>query len=292
MKKLFSVDQANSDTRLDRWFKRFICDVPQSLIEKSIRRGKIKINDKKVKSSYKLKINDKIIIYDLNILPDKNKKKTTIYIPTKKDLKHSSKIFIENNENFVVINKPAGIAVQSGTKSNKNILDILKKTDEFKSSVPFTVHRIDKETTGILIVAKNRQYAQLLTSLFRLRKIHKTYLGIALGEFEKEKGTFTDKLFNYEGKKKVYTQAITHFSVMDSNSNYTLIKLHPITGRKHQLRKQLLLNGHPILGDSKYRVISKHTDKKYADKKKPMMLHAYQLIFSILVLKNIQNRFY
>ena len=72
---------------------------------------------------------------------------------------------------------------------------------------------------------------------------------------------------------------------MDSNSYYTLIKLHPITGRKHQLRKQLLLNGHPILGDSKYRVISKHADTKYADKKKPMMLHAYQLNFSIAGIK-------
>ena len=93
-------------------------------------------------------------------------------------------MFVEDNENFAVINKPAGIAVQSGTKSKRNILDILRSTKEFENVSPYTVHRIDKETTGILIVAKNRKYAQLFTSLFRIRKIHKTYLGIVLGQLE------------------------------------------------------------------------------------------------------------
>ncbi|MBL4738780.1 MAG: RNA pseudouridine synthase, partial [Pelagibacteraceae bacterium] len=70
-------------------------------------------------------------------------------------------MFVENNENFVVINKPAGIAVQSGTKSRRNILDILRNTKEFEGASPYAVHRIDKETTGVLVVAKNRKYAQL-----------------------------------------------------------------------------------------------------------------------------------
>ena len=88
----------------------------------------------------------------------------------------TSNIFIENNENFAVINKPAGISVQSGTKSKKNILDILRDTDEFKGFTPYTVHRIDKETTGILIVAKNRKFAQLFTTLFRIRKRRKVII--------------------------------------------------------------------------------------------------------------------
>ena len=83
-------------------------------------------------------------------------------------------MFIENNENFVVINKPAGISVQSGTKSKRNIIDILS-FQEFEGK-PYPVHRIDKETSGIIIVAKNRKYAQLFTHLFRIRKIHKIYL--------------------------------------------------------------------------------------------------------------------
>ena len=185
-------------------------------------------------------------------------------------------MFIENNENFVVINKPAGIAVQAGTKSRRNILDILRNTKEFEGVSPYSVHRIDKETTGVLVVAKNRKYAQLFTSLFRIRKIHKTYLGIAMGELQKNKGTFIDELFHYEGEKKVKTKAITHFTVLDSNNNYSLLKLNPETGRKHQLRKQLLIHGCPILGDSKYRLSENHPSIKNS-----LMLHAYKVNFSI-----------
>ena len=81
---------------------------------------------------------------------------------------------------------------------------------------------------------------------------------------------------NYEGEKKVKTKAITHYKVLDSNSNYSLLKINPETGRKHQIRKQLLIRGHPILGDSKYRV-----SKKKLSKKNILMLHAYKIHFSI-----------
>ena len=128
---------------------------------------------------------------------------------TKRDLSHSSSMFVDNNENFVVINKPAGISVQSGTKSKRNIIDILRSSKEFKGCSPYTVHRIDKETTGILIVAKNREYAQLFTSLFRIRKIHKTYLGIVVGQPKKNKGTFKDELLYHENDKRIKSIAIT-----------------------------------------------------------------------------------
>ena len=157
MKKSFVINKEYTNSRLDRWFRRIICHVPQSLIEKHIRKGNIKVNFKKKKSSYKLKENDQISVNDIKFTVDKNKKITKKYEATKKDLSESSSIFIENNDNFVVINKPAGIAVQFGTKSRKNILDILKSTKEFENATPFTVHRIDKETTGILVVAKNRK---------------------------------------------------------------------------------------------------------------------------------------
>ena len=98
----------------------------------------------------------------------------------------------------IIFNKPPGISVQSGTKSLKNILDILKSTKEFNNFNPFPVHRLDKETTGLLIVAKNRKFAQLFTSLFRIRKIHKVYLGIIIGSLTKKKGTIRDDLIYYE----------------------------------------------------------------------------------------------
>jgi len=280
IKKSFIVKHDFINTRIDRWFRKNVIDVPQSLIEKHIRKGNIKINNKKKKTSYKLQEKDEIKIYNINFLVNKHKKKTEKYQPTKKDLKFSSDIFIENNENFVVINKPAGIAVQSGTKSRKNILDILASTKEFEGHTPYSVHRIDKETTGILIVAKNRKFAQLFTSLFRLRKIHKTYLGIVKGELFKKKGTLEDELLYIEKEKKIKAKAVTHYQVLDSNNTYSLIKLNPVTGRKHQLRKQLLIHGHPIIGDSKYRITSDRYNKRNS-----LMLHASKINFSIANIK-------
>ena len=280
MDKNFSISKDFVNTRLDRWFKKNVIYVPQSLIEKNIRKGNIRVNNEKKKSSYKLQQNDLVNIKNIHFKADKHKEKKIKYIPTKKELTYSSSLFIENNENFSVINKPNGIPVQGGTKSKRNILDILSKTKEFENSPPYPVHRIDKETTGVLIIAKNRKYAQLLTSLFRIRKIHKTYLGIVLGEPKEKKGTLIDYLFQYEDDKKVKTKAITHFQVVDSNGKYSLLKLHPLTGRKHQLRKQLLNIGNPILGDSKYR-LNKNTYKKDAH----LMLHAYKINFSINNIK-------
>ena len=280
MNKIYLIKEDYVNTRLDRWFKKNVSDVPQALIEKNIRKGNIKVNNKKKISSYKLELGDQVIIKNLKITPNLSKLKSEPYKATKKELLFSSDIFIENNENFVVINKPAGISVQSATKSRRNILDILRDTKEFNGFSPYSVHRIDKETTGILIVAKNRKYAQLFTSLFRIRKIHKIYLGIVLGEFEKNQGTFNDDLFHFDDDREIKTKAITHFKIIDSNSRYSLIKLTPETGRKHQLRKHLLLHGHPILGDTKYRLSNRHFPKKST-----LMLHAYKINFSISGIK-------
>jgi len=282
MKKLFKVDENYISSRLDRWFKRIVCNVPQSLIEKNIRKGNIRVNFKKVKSSYKLQNSDEIIIKNFNFINKKTPYIKKAYLPTKSDIKSASKFFIENNENFVVINKPSGIAVQSGTKSKKNILDILSKSNEFENFTPFPVHRIDKETTGLLIVAKNRKYAQLFTTLFRIRKIHKIYLCITLGTLHPKSGTLINDLIYYEGKKRTTLKAVTRYEVLDANNNYSLVKLSPETGRKHQLRRQLLINGCPVLGDSKYRF------QDSIKKNNMLMLHAYKINFSI---ENIKHKY-
>ena len=280
MKNSYLINGDFISMRLDRWIKKNISDIPQSLIEKNIRRGNVKINNKREKGSYKLKKNDKVFLYNFNFSSKKHKEKSSIYIPSKKDLTSSSDVFIENNENFAVINKPAGIAVQSGTKSLKNIIDIIRKTKEFEGQLPYTVHRIDKETTGILLIAKNRKYAQLFTNLFRLRKIKKKYLGIVSGEFDNNKGKFEDILYHYEGEKKISSKAITYYEVIDSNKGYSLLSLIPYTGRKHQLRKQLSIRGYFIIGDNKYRAYDKNIRKG-----NKLMLHAYKISFTIDNLK-------
>ena len=166
MQKIFKVDESNTTSRLDRWFKLNVCDVPQSLIEKNIRKGNIKVNNIKKKSSYRLQAKDKVTIKNINLSPSSHKLVNKKYVATTKDIKKTNSIFIENNENFVVINKPPGLPVQGGTKSNKNLVDNLSNSEVFKNSKPYIVHRIDKDTSGILIIAKTRKFAQLFIAFF------------------------------------------------------------------------------------------------------------------------------
>ena len=281
MHKKFVVNRDYHNSRFDRWFKQNISNVPQSLIEKIVRKKKIKINKKKIKTSYRVKLNDIVEYYTTEDLRPNNKSKKEKYKPSVKEKGQYEKFIIEDNDNFIVINKPSGIPVQSGTKSFKNIIDILKDTKYFEHTKPFIVHRLDKETSGVMIVAKNREYAQLFTSLFRIRKIHKTYLAITHGKVKKDKKLLKDNLTIYEKNKKIVQKAISHLKILKDNDEYSLLELKPITGRKHQLRKQLYNIGNSIVGDEKYSF--NQTGKK--SKEKNIMLHAYKIKFMINNIK-------
>ena len=274
MNRSYKIKPIHVTMRLDRWIKNNIGKYPQSLLEKSIRKGKIKLNKKKTTSSYKLKNGDEINFYNFNYeLKQKDKNK---YIASKKILNENEKSLIENNEDFIVINKKSGVSVQGGTKSRNNLIDIFSNSPVFKDTKPYSVHRLDKETSGVMIIAKNYSSAKLLTSLFRLRKIHKTYLAICHGIFRNKKGEIRGNLIKYEKEKKISELAITNYNVIYSNNFFSFLELKPITGRKHQLRKQLSFMGNPIVGDSKYNII-KSKDKNENN----LMLHAYKIKFLI-----------
>ena len=275
MIKSFIVDSTCNEMRLDRWLRNKIGKIPQSLIEKTLRLGKIKINKKKAKSSFKLKTNDKIDIFNFKF-EEKIVHKKKIFIPSNEIVKTNEDLIIDNNDDFIVLNKSSGISVQGGTKSKKNLVDIFSKSEIFEGTKPYSVHILDKDTSGVFLMAKNRKSAQLFTSLFRLRKVHKTYLAICIGEIEKNSGEWNEELIRYDNGKKISEKAKTIFKVLDKNSNSSLVEMKPITGRKHQLRKQLYNIGHSIYGDKKYR--SSVSDKGI---NKDLMLHAYQIRFII-----------
>ena len=279
MFKKFIVSKDYHDSRFDKWFKHNVLDIPQSLIEKLIRKRKIKINKKRAKTSYRVKFNDIVELYGIENLKSRNKSKKDKYKPSEKEKNKYSNFILENNDNFIVINKPKGIPAQAGTGSFKNIIDILKDTKYFAETKPYIVHRLDKETSGVMIIAKNREYAKLLTSLFRIRKIHKTYLAIAHGSIKKEIKLLQDNLVTYEKNKKVVQKAITYLRIIKVNNKYTFLELKPITGRKHQLRKQLYNIGNPVVGDDKYGISKIH------NKFKNLMLHAYKIKFMINKVK-------
>ena len=201
MIKSFTVDSTCNNMRLDRWLRTKLGNIPQGLIEKNLRLGKIKINKKKSKSSNKVQTNDKIDIFNFNFKENIQQKKRS-FIPSNEIIKSNEDLIIDNNEDFIVLNKSAGISVQGGTKSKKNLIDIFSKSKFFQDDKPYSVHRLDKDTSGVFIIAKNRETAKLFTSLFRLRRVHKTYIAICYGEIENKKGTFEQDLVRYEGKKK------------------------------------------------------------------------------------------
>ena len=275
MNKTFIVESTCNNMRFDRWLRSKLGKIPQSLIEKTLRSGKIKINKKKVKSSFKIKTNDKIDIFNFKF-EEKIINKKIKFTPSNEIIKSNEDLIIDDNDDFIVLNKKSGISVQGGTKSKKNLVDIFSKSEIFQGTKPYTVHRLDKDTSGVFIMAKNRQTAQLLTSLFRLRKVHKTYLAICNGELEKNSGELIDELIRYDDGKKIIEKAKTIFKVIDKNSNSSLVEMKPITGRKHQLRKQLYNIGHSIYGDKKY---NSSISKKGINK--DLMLHSYQIKFMI-----------
>ncbi|MDA8783063.1 RNA pseudouridine synthase [Candidatus Pelagibacter bacterium] len=275
MKKSYTVDSTCNDMRIDRWLRLKVGKIPQGLIEKYLRSGKIKINKKKVKSSTKVKTDDVINSFIIDFKETIVQKKIK-FEPSRDIIKSNEDQIIDNNENFIVLNKSSGISVQGGTKSKKNLVDIFAKSEIFQGTKPYSVHRLDKDTSGVFIMAKTRESAQLLTSLFRLRKVHKTYLAICYGELQKDSGEWNNDLIRYDGEKKIIEKAKTIFKVLDKNSEASLVELKPITGRKHQLRKQLYVLGQPIFGDIKYKlsISSKGINKN-------LMLHSYQIKFII-----------
>ncbi len=276
MKKSINVDKSFNDMRIDRFIRNHLGKIPQGLIEKNLRNGKLKLNKKKVKSSQKVKTGDKLNIYNLNF-EEKIEQLKKKYNPSNEIIKENEDLIIENNDNFVVLNKQSGISVQGGTKSKKNIIDIFAKSNLFRDEKPYSVHRLDKDTSGVFIIARNRETAQLLTSLFRLRKVYKTYLAICNGELNLiDKGMIKDDLIRFEDKKKIVEKAETKYKILDKNNNATFIQLNPITGRKHQLRKQLFNLGNSIIGDKKY-----NSTNNSKINNKNLMLHSYEIKFKI-----------
>ena len=270
MSEVIKLDVSSEGMRIDKWIKLNLTKIPQSLIEKDLRKGRIKVNNKKVKSSYKLKKSDNINLFNISY---KNISKPKIkFIPKDIIIKETENDIIENNSEFIVINKKSGLPVQGGTKVKENLINILTNSNYFADTQPYIVHRIDKDTSGALIVAKKRNVAQQLTSLFRIRKIHKTYLALSFGQIDKQKDIIDNKLIRYEKNKKIFERAITHYQVVDTNKKFTLFKLKPITGRKHQIRKHLIDLECPIVGDKKYYI-------EKSNKNLQLLLHAYEIKF-------------
>ena len=283
-KHIFKIEEDFENTRLDKWFKKKVKPLPQSLIERTLRKGKILVNGKKVKSSYKIQINDEIKIYADIDNDDKIIKKKFSYLPSKKDYELIKNNILFENEHYFVLNKPYNLAVQSGTKTGKNIFDILKNYSETEYPAPHLVHRLDAETTGILIISKTHKSAKFFSEAFKNQTINKSYLALVDGVLENKNGTLKNELNYIENNKEKVHLSITNYRVISETKDLSLLLLNPETGRKHQLRRQLSFIKHPILGEKKY--TNKGLNKS---KELHLMLHAYKVEFLINSKKTVHQ---
>ncbi len=267
MIKKFKI-QKNFNQRLDKYLKYQYTSLTQGFIEKNIRKKNILINNLTTKANYLVKINDELKILNFHEALYKNKiiLKKNIKISKEILAKFKRSIVFENN-NFIVLNKWSKIATQGGSKIKTSIDHVIKNINlQYR-----LVHRLDKETSGLLLIAKNLNYAKKLTSLFKQRQITKLYFALCEGI---PKNNFSEVKFDIMNKNLKIENTLTNYKVVNKNNSISSILFNPKTGKTHQLRIVSKNLGCPIVGDNKYNTYSKHT-------KENLMLHAFALKFII-----------
>jgi 23S rRNA pseudouridine955/2504/2580 synthase len=270
--KQVTIDSQFTNFRLDKWFKHNYPQISFIIIAKLCRKGQIRLDGKRTEPGAHLQPGQ-ILRFPLLLGQEKvlNKKE----ISTVKQHELHKKILnciIFQDKDFIIINKPAGIAVQGGSKVTISIADILPLLKHpNQQDIPRIVHRLDKATSGLLLIANNLIAAIELGKLFQNRSINKEYLAITVGIPPHNKGEINLPIT----KEDVTTTAITHYKVLnkDKTTNRALLLLKPVTGRTHQLRVHCSAEGFPILGDDRY---GDFIQNKTCHESK-LFLHSYQI---------------
>ena len=270
MLKNYKITFEHNESRIDRWLKRIFPILNQSLIEKSLRKELIKVNRKKVSAKYKLKENDIVNIFNYSkksyySLPNISSKQK---IPNSIKIQFKKSIIFENN-NFIIVNKWDGIPTQGGTKVNFSINDIIKDISNDYN----LVHRLDKDTSGLLIISKNLIYTKLFGQMFKEKKIKKNYLAICEGVPKKHASSISLNIID-KSKPDAIKETITKYKVISYKNNISIICFEPLTGKKHQLRIVSKYLGCPIIGDKKYNIKKNYNNEI-------LKLNSYLLKFNI-----------
>ena len=258
MKKNFIIQSDNFDIRLDKWLRSNFSSLNQSFIEKNMRKGNIKVNNKKVTSKYKLQIKDEVIIfnYSKDVYLHQKERLSIKRIPSKYNELFLSNI-VYQNDNFIILNKWTGIATQGGSKINISIDDVIKNI----SNKYNLVHRLDRETSGLLIIAKDMETTKYFGKLFREQLIKKIYVAICQGSPKNKESEINLSIPDKKDSSKV-SKSITSYKVYQTNNNISNVIFSPKTGKTHQIRIVAKHLGCPIVGDSKYNIQNKYNFEK------------------------------
>lgn len=295
--KEFIIEKNDSGQRLDKFISKAVPDLPQSLMYKYIRLKRIKLNGKRCEISTRLNVGDALQMYINDEFFGINTEHEFLNVPYDIDV-------VYEDENLLLVNKKCGMVVHEDDEKTADTLinritRYLYEKGEYDpeceaSFAPALCNRLDRNTSGIVICAKNAQSLRLLNRIVKEREIVKNYLCITLGTPEPTEATLTAYLEKNESTNTVYVSdrktpsnktIITKYKVIKSKGGLSLCEIDLITGRTHQIRAHMAYIGHPLLGDGKY---GKNQENR-ARGIKTQALCAYKLTFDLKADAGILN---
>lgn len=275
--KIEIIDEASEGQRVDNFLLKTMKGVPKTRIYRCIRKGEVRVNGKRVKANSRLDMGDKVRIPPIRM----SEAEHAVAGEGIRNRLEESVLF--ENEALLVINKPTGMAVHGGSGVSLGVIETLRQMRP-ESRYLELVHRLDKETSGCLMVAKKPKYLRSLQALLQNKKeLGKHYVCVVQGRWPKRKQAVKLPLTKHllaSGERVSRVQAdgkacLTEYDVLEQDSQLSLLAVRPITGRTHQIRVHCAASGYPILGDEKYG--AKEGDAKLSDKVWRLMLHAERL---------------
>jgi 23S rRNA pseudouridine955/2504/2580 synthase len=262
------VEDGEADLRLDRWFRRRFPALTHGRLEKLLRTGQVRLDGKRAKSSDRVQPGQSVRVPPLRLETAPARRTAPAVRP--EDLAALKGWILHQDKSVIVLNKPAGLPVQGGTKSERNLDAILAAAADRFGGRPLLVHRLDRDTSGVLVLARNPQAARLLAEAFRGKAARKLYWALVAGKPERPHGMIDLPLAKRVGAAGERVVALDYEEDLDLDeagarraksryrtidnaaSRVTWLALEPLTGRTHQLRVHAAALGTPILGDGKY----------------------------------------
>ncbi len=274
------ITDETCDQRLDNFLIARLKGVPKSRIYRIVRKGEVRVNKGRVDVNYRLLSGDLVRIPPVRVA----EKSPDLYVgQSLKDALETDILY--EDDGFLVLNKPAGFAVHGGSGLNSGIIEGLRQVRPDAHFLEL-VHRLDRDTSGCLLIAKKRSVLKLLHELFREDQVQKTYLALLTGQWARKKLVVTAPLLKNVSKggermvviSQAGKEAETLFRRLKVFNDSTLVEASPKTGRTHQIRVHAASLGHPIVGDDRYGRDDLNREFKARGYKR-MFLHAQQVTF-------------
>ena len=269
------IDDDQADQRIDNFLLNYLKSVPKTRIYKMLRKGEVRVNGGRIKPPYRLKANDQI-----RIPPVHQKKRAEGPSASLNDVKRLNDLIVYESERLIVLNKPTGIAVHGGSGTAFGVIEAMRSLRPELKYLEL-VHRIDKETSGCLLIAKRRSTLRFLHKQLRERQINKVYHAVVAGHWPEKLRQVNYKLESATSKLGERISivsdegkiSLTRFRLIKRFNNCSLIEASPSTGRTHQIRVHCNESGFPICGDSRY---DPEFNAPFNDR---LYLHAYSIEF-------------